>query len=208
MGSIVSMASGAHGFDESGHTLTGAYAACAAGQGKGFVGRYVSLTATEASTDLSSAEAVQITENGLAIAVFQHCYSRGNTNFANFATQGHTDASTAISHLNAMSAPSGLFVYCDIENFVYASDAAAYASAWAAQINASGTYKAAYYGPQNVLILITGPTLHGLWENVTNMGALTSPNISQSGSSALSCDASIPVDADLMVTSLGGFWGY
>lgn len=206
MGSVVSMTSTAKGFDFDG-TITGAYAVCAASSpySMSFVGRYISLTTTEASTDLSSAEAVQITENGLAILVIQHCYAYP-LSFTDYATQGATDAATAISHLNAMSAPSGLFVYCDIENFPNASAGAAYAQAWANKINASGTYKAGYYGPQNILDLITGGTFSGRWES-TGEGALTNPNISQAGQSTPSC-GTLLVDDDAMVTSLGGFWGY
>jgi hypothetical protein len=172
--------------------------------GVGFVGRYVSLTSTEASTDLSSAEAVAVTENGLAILVVQHCYSAPS--FPNYATQGTTDAATAISHLNAMSAPSGLFVYCDIENFPNATDAKNYAQAWANKITLDGTYKPGYYGPQNVLNLITSGTFHGLWES-TGEGSLTGANISQAGTETPTC-GSYAVDKDTMVTALGGFWGY
>ncbi len=205
MASVVSILSGAKGFDFNG-TITGAYAACAVtNYGMSFVGRYVPLAGISAAGDLTSAEAVQITENGLAILVVQHCHVKGTT-FPNYTTQGTTDANAAISYLNGIGAPSGLFVYCDIENFDNAPDAAAWATAWAQKINASGTYKAAYYGPQNVLTLITGPTLHGRWES-TGEGPLTSPNISQAGQSTPSC-GTITVDDDTMVTSLGGFWGY
>ncbi len=207
MGSVVSILSGAKGFDESGYAITGAYAACAAtNYGMSFVGRYISLTVGEQSGDLTSAEAVQITENGLAILVVQHCYSAPS--FTNYAAQGKTDAQTAISNLDNMVAPSGLFVYCDIEHFLTFDDGAAYAQAWGTEINASGTYKAGYYGDQTILNLITGVTWHGLWENVANMGALTGANISQGAATTLSCDTSIGIDTDAMVTGLGGFWGY
>jgi hypothetical protein len=212
MGSVVSLTSTAVGFDTT-DVVSGTYAACAAtSHGKSFVGRYVSLTSPEASGDLSSAEATEITENGLAILVVQHCYS--DPSFSNYATQGTTDAGVAITNLNAIGAPSGIFVYVDIENFDTAAHAAAYAKAWATKINGDGTYKAGYYGPSNVLGDISGVTWHGLWENVTCFGgALTGANISQgsdacSGGTTLACSASVTIDTDAMLTGLGGFWGY
>ena len=194
MGNVVSMTSSAKGFDFDG-VISGAYAACIASlpapNNKNFVGRYISHTSTEASPDLTSAEAIGLTENGLAILVVQHCYKP--VSFTDYATQGTTDANTAISHLNAMGAPAGMFVYCDIENFPNANAA-------------SSPYWAGFYGPQNILNLITLGTFHGLWES-TGEGALTGANISQAGQSTPSC-GTITVDDDSMVTSLGGFWGY
>lgn len=206
MGNVVTISSGVKGFDVGFQVITAAYAACIVQSpyNMGFVGRYVSLSTTEAPTDLSAAEVLHCTENGLAIAVFQHCYSAPS--FPNYATQGTTDATTAISHLDAMGAPSGLFVYCDIENFSTAANAAAYAQAWANKINASPKYWAGYYGPQNVLNLISGGTFHGLWEN-SGQGPLTGANISQSGQVTPTC-GSFAVDKDTMLTSLGGFWGF
>ncbi|HEY5265991.1 MAG TPA: hypothetical protein VIJ40_04190 [Acidimicrobiales bacterium] len=73
MGSVVNTTSTAKGFDVTGRVITGAYAAClAANYGMSSVGRDASLTATEASTDLSSPEDVAITEDGPAILVAQH----------------------------------------------------------------------------------------------------------------------------------------
>jgi hypothetical protein len=140
----------------------------------------------------------------LAILVVQHCYKP--VTFTDYATQGTTDAETAITNLNNMAAPSGLFVYCDIENFPNATAGAEYTQAWANRINASGTYKAGYYGPQNILNLITGGTFHGRWES-TGEGPLTNANISQSGQETPTCGTFL-VDKDSMVTSLGGFWGF
>ena len=73
MGSVVSTTSTAEGFDVSGRVITGAYAAClAANYGKSSVGRDASLTATEASTDPSWAEAGAIKEDVPAISAVQH----------------------------------------------------------------------------------------------------------------------------------------
>jgi hypothetical protein len=138
MGNVVSISGGAKGFDFDG-VISGAYAACIsslpAPNNKNFVGRYISHTSTEASPDLTSGEAIGLTENGLAILVVQHCYKP--VSFTDYATQGTTDANTAISHLNAMGAPAGMFVYCDIENFPSATAGAEYAQAWANTINAA-----------------------------------------------------------------------
>jgi hypothetical protein len=207
MGNVVSIVSGAHGFDESGYNLTAEYAACAAGKGMSFVGRYVPLAGISAAGDLTSAEAVALTENGLAILVVQHCHVAGTT-FPNYTTQGTLDGNAAVTYLNGIGAPAGTFIYCDIENFANAADAVAWADAWAAVINAgTSPYWAAYYGPQNVLSGTTA-TWHGLWENVVNFGGgLAGANIAQSASSPLSCNTGIAVDADTMVTALGGFWG-
>jgi hypothetical protein len=56
MGSVVTLGSTAKGFDETGHVITGAYAACIGSTyGWSFVGRYISLTVGEQSGDLTSA---------------------------------------------------------------------------------------------------------------------------------------------------------
>jgi hypothetical protein len=181
-----------------------------AGQGYSYCGRYISLSTPELSGDLSGGEVEALTENGIAILVAQH--PRGG---ANGGSQGILDAETAISNLNSLGAPSGLFVYCDVENFTTFNDAVAYATAWGNKVNASGLYKPGFYGAANILAATTA-SWHGLWENTTCFGgALPGANISQ-GPEA--CNGSfgdlktcggqqLRVDYDTAVTNIGGFWG-
>jgi hypothetical protein len=215
MGSVVSLLSGAKGFDTD-SVVSGTYAACVAtNDSMAFAGRYIPLAGISPTGDLTSAEAVALTENGLAVLVVQH--PRGGTYASNSAaaTKGTSDGNEAVSYLSGISAPSGIFVYCDIESFDTAAHAAAWADAWATVVNGS-SYKAAYYGPQNVLGITTA-TWHGRWENVTCFGAaLTGANISQGAEACnstqgvnLTCGGTtVKIDHDTMVTGLGGFWGY
>jgi hypothetical protein len=214
MANVVSILKGAKGFDESGLVITAAYAACMASSpnNMSFGGRYIPKAGYSAAGDLTSAEALAMTGNGLAILVVQHW--RGGSYVSNAAatTQGTADGNAAVTYASSIGAPAGMFIYCDVEQFDTHAHGALWAAAWAAAVNAATSpYWAAYYGDPITwgLIAGAGSIFHGQWENVNNMGALPAPNISQTGQSAPACiSPPFTVDDDTMVTSLGGFWGH
>jgi hypothetical protein len=219
MGSVVSILAGAHGFDTD-SVVSGTYAACVAtNDSMKFAGRYIPLAGVSATGDLTSAEAVQLTENGLAVLVVQHPRGGSYASLTAAANQGTSDGNKAVSYLSGIVAPAGIFVYCDIEGFDNpinpGSYAVAWANAWATVVNASA-YRAAYYGPENVLANTT-VTWPGRWENLMCFGpALTGANISQGAEACnptkgvnLTCGGTtMKIDHDTMLTGLGGFWGF
>ena len=143
MASVVSILSGASGFDAD-SVISGTYAACAAtNHSMSFVGRYIPKAGYSAAGDLTSAEAVQITENGLAILVVQHWRGGNYASDAAAASQGTSDGNEAVSYASSIGAPSGMFIYCDVESFYSHALGAAWAQAWATAVNGS-SYKAAY----------------------------------------------------------------
>lgn len=201
MGSVVTLSKTVNGFDTD-EKVTGAYANCMASSGHGFVGRYISLSTPESTSDLTQTEADVVTRNGLAILVVQHPREG-----AGGATQGKADAEVALSNLATITAPHGIIVYCDIEGFTTITGAADYVDAWATKINSSGNYKAGYYGNDTVLKKTTA-TWHSLWENLITMNSLPGAKLRQEAESTHTCGGTkLRIDADVTLATVPGAWG-
>ncbi|MCL6594812.1 MAG: DUF1906 domain-containing protein [Firmicutes bacterium] len=211
MGQVVTLAAHSHGVDLDGALGTSAVG-CLLSHGILFVGRYVPLLGQPLSGCLTAAEAAAVTEHGVAIAVVQH--GRLGPYVPTPAAQGAADGDAAVSYLKRIGAPTGLYVYVDVENpDESVSNSVAYAVAWSTAVAGSGIYLPAVYSGPRLIRQSTaaGAAWYATWSSPC-FGSLAgfTPNILQfptgiCGSTAVLCGAI--VDPDLTQVATGGFWG-
>ncbi len=136
---------GSIGFDTD-EVVSLAEAQAAVAGGKVFVGRYLSLSPTEQSGDLSISEEQNIASGGLALMVFQHVRNAG---WMPSASLGTTDGANAVANANAIKLPAGLDLYADLEGVSPSATAQSvidYCTAWYAAVSApNSTYVPGLY---------------------------------------------------------------
>ena len=129
LGSVQAAPSGVLGFDTD-TPLTACSAAAFAGAGFRFAIRYLTRNEQEASTDLTTAEAEDILNAGLALMAAQHVDSWGWAPNADLGTQY---GGLAAANAKAVGFPAGVSIWLDLEGVASgtaASDVVAYCNAW------------------------------------------------------------------------------
>ena len=120
--------------------------------------RYISLN-QEAPDDLSSQEAIDILNSGLALMPVQHVHRRG---WSPTQDLGQRDGKNAVANAQDVGFPAGVSVWCDLEGVSRTSkaqDIIDYGEAWYEALDGAGYSPGLYVGPDSVL---TGPQLYGL----------------------------------------------
>ncbi len=149
-GSTEKSPSGATGFDTD--TALSASAAQAFVQnGFTFVIRYLSLGASEDEGDLSTAEAQNILNSGLALMAVQHVDYPGWTPSE---TLGGQYGANAAANAQEVGLPGGMNIWLDLEGVadgVSSSDVIAYCNAWFAAVAGAGYLPGLYVGADAIL---------------------------------------------------------
>ena len=120
--------------------------------------RYISLD-QKAPEDLSSQEAIDILNSGLALMPVQHARRRG---WSPTQDLGRRDGGNAVANAQNVGFPAGVSVWCDMEGVSRASgsqDVIDYCEAWYEALDGAGYSPGLYVGPDSAL---TGPQLYGL----------------------------------------------
>ena len=114
-------------------------------QGYKFCVRYLSLSA-ESAIDLTSGEALDILNSGLALMPVQHVRAKGWSPGSDLGTQ---DGQNAASNALAVGFPAGVNIWCDLEGVAgsaAAQDAIDHCTAWFNAVNAAGFIPGLYVG--------------------------------------------------------------
>jgi hypothetical protein len=146
------------GFD-SDTIVTAALAQQFFSEGYKFCLRYLSLGGQESPQDLSSQEATDILDSGLALMPVQHVRQPGWLPSGTLGQQYGEDAAT---NAESVGFPTGINVWCDLEgagSAASAQDVIDYCAAWFAAVDGAGFIPGLYVGPAAVL---TGPQLYSL----------------------------------------------
>lgn len=146
------------GFD-SDTTITAALAQQFYARGYKFSLRYLSLGGQESPQDLSTAEATDILNSGLALMPVQHVRKSG---WLPSQTLGQQYGQDAAANAENVGFPTGVNVWCDLEGAgsqAVAQDVIDYCAAWFAAVDAAGYVPGLYVGSAAVL---TGPELYSL----------------------------------------------
>jgi hypothetical protein len=115
------------------------------GGGYKFCLRYLSL-ASQSSQDLTTQEATDILNAGLALMPVQHVRKPG---WSPNAPLGQQDGQNAVSNAQDVGFPAGVNVWCDLEgvgNSVAPQDVIDYCQAWYTAVNAAGFVPGIYVG--------------------------------------------------------------
>jgi hypothetical protein len=113
--------------------------------GYSFCLRYISL-GSEASGDLTYAEAYNILESGLALMVVQHVRSAGWSPTGSLGTQ---DGTNAVNNCKSIGLPSEVTAWCDLEGVSgssLAQDIINYCNNWHDTVNNAGYVAGLYVG--------------------------------------------------------------
>jgi hypothetical protein len=149
-GAVVPAPSGIVGFDTDG-IVTPEAAAAFASDGYGFCIRYLSRAEAQGATDLTTSEALDILQAGLALSAVQHPRFPGWTPSRPLGSQ---DGSRAAQHALGIGFPHGLNIWCDLEGVV-ASTAPQividYCNAWFDAVSSSGYIPGVYVGSDAIL---------------------------------------------------------
>ncbi|PWU01226.1 MAG: hypothetical protein C5B51_23310 [Terriglobia bacterium] len=154
-GTVTAAASGLLGFDTD-SVVTAATAAAFVAQGFRFCIRYVSRVARQNANDLSSAEALQLLDAGLALMPVQHVRGFG---WSPNADLGASDGVHAAYHAFVIGFPAGVNVWCDLEGVAAGTPAQQvidYCNGWYDAVAAAGYVPGIYVGADAIL---DGPTL-------------------------------------------------
>jgi hypothetical protein len=128
-------------------------------EGYKFCLRYFSLGGQESPQDLSTQEATDILDSGLALMPVQHVRKAG---WLPNGTLGQQYGQDAAANAQSVGFPSGINVWCDLEgagSAASAHDVIDYCAAWFAAVYAAGYVPGLYVGSAEVL---TGPQLYSL----------------------------------------------
>jgi len=145
------------GFD-SDTTMSFAVAQQCFSLGYKFCVRYLSL-GQESSGDLSTQEAVDILNSGLALMPVQHVRKAG---WPPSQSLGQQDGQNAAANAQDVGFPAGVNVWCDLEGVgspARDEDVIAYCEAWYETVAAAGYVPGLYVGAG---ALLTGQQLYGL----------------------------------------------
>jgi hypothetical protein len=161
------------GFD-SDTIVTSAVAQQFYGGGYKFCLRYLSLGGAESPQDLTTQEATDILNSGLALMPVQHVRKPG---WSPNAGLGQQDGQNAASNAQDVGFPAGVNVWCDLEgvsNSISPQDVIDYCQAWYAAVNGAGFVPGIYvgYGTQ-----LTGQQLYDLsfqhyWKSQSSVPAI------------------------------------
>jgi len=197
-GTVQSAAPGLRGFDAN-TIITAGVAQQFFSQGFSFCLRYISR-GSEASKDLSAAEASAILSSGLALMPVQHVAAAGWTPSGSLGRQNGTHAA---ANATLVGFPPGVNVWCDLEGVNSATPAQAvieYCQAWFDAVSAEGFVPGLYVGADAIL---TGQQLFDLrfqhyWKSLSKV-----PDIPIRGYQLVQHFASAPVNGisiDLNIT--------
>jgi hypothetical protein len=149
-GSVQAAPSGSPGFDTD-TKLTSSTAEAFVKAGFKFAIRYLSLSATEAAGDLTTQEAQEILEAGLALMAVQHVPEPGW-----YPTQelGQQYGQYASGNAQTVGLPAGVNVWLDLEGVnsgASASDVSAYCNAWFGVVSGAKYVPGLYVGAGAIL---------------------------------------------------------
>lgn len=115
-----------------------------------FIFRYISNYDTEQSGDLSSYELNNLAIAGWSVGLVQHALAGGSTLTSALGT---TIGNRAVNNAKSITAPTGAYLWLDIENYGSGSDPIGFCQAWSNAVKADGTFKPAlYYGAPGLSI--------------------------------------------------------
>jgi hypothetical protein len=120
--------------------------------------RYLSL-GEQSSQDLSSEEATNILNSGLALMPVQHVRNPG---WSPSATLGQQDGQIAASNARQIGFPFGVNVWCDLEGLIKTTaphDVIDYCQSWYNEVDSAGYIPGLYVGYEAIL---NGDQLYGL----------------------------------------------
>lgn len=144
-GTVQSAPAGSAGFD-SDTVLSADTAHQFASQGYRFCLRYLSRSGAESAGDLTTQEATDILNAGLALMGVQHVRAPGWMPSADLGSQ---DGAAAASHAQAIGFPPGVNVWCDLEGVssaAAAADVIGYCNAWYAAVALAAYVPGLYVG--------------------------------------------------------------
>jgi len=165
--------SGAYGFDAD-TVITSDVAQQFASQGYQFCLRYLSLGSRQGRGDLSTTEALDILNAGLALMPVQHV---ANSGWVPSASLGQTNGSNAAANASAVGFPRGVNVWCDLEGIAHGTPAQPvidYCNAWYDAVANAGFVPGLYVGANAIL---SGLQLYHLkfqhyWQSESRVPAL------------------------------------
>jgi len=149
-GSAQEAPSGAIGFDAD-TVLSAGLAQTFVQNGFTFVIRYLSLGESEDEGDLSTVEAQNILNSGLALMAVQHVDYPGWTPSE---TLGGQYGANAAANAQEVGLPGGINIWLDLEGVAHgvpASDVIAYCNAWFAAVAGAGYVPGLYVGADAIL---------------------------------------------------------
>lgn len=148
-GTVESAASSVLGFDTD-TIVSSALAQQFFALGYKFCVRYLSIGA-QSSQDLTTEEATNILNSGLALMPVQHVRAPG---WSPSATLGQQDGQNAANNAEQIGFPSGVSVWCDLEGVnrtAAPQDVIDYCQAWYNAVNSGGYVPGLYVGYQAIL---------------------------------------------------------
>jgi hypothetical protein len=149
-GTVQAAGDGLLGFDTDG-IVTAAKAADFFVRGFRYCIRYVSRVAKQGPDDLSSAEALDILNSGLALMPVQHVRDSG---WIPSAQLGGSDGVHAVYHAFIIGFPPGVNVWCDLEGVSQDTPAQlviSYCNSWYDAVAAAGYVPGLYVGADAIL---------------------------------------------------------
>jgi hypothetical protein len=149
-GSVEQSPAGALGFDTD-TELSASNAQAFVQSGFKFVIRYLSLSEPEEEGDLSTAEAADILNSGLALMAVQHAPDPGWTPTESL---GSEYGAAAVANAQAVGLPGGMNIWLDLEGIADVAssfDVIAYCNAWFAEMSAAGYVPGLYVGADAIL---------------------------------------------------------
>lgn len=149
-GRVVAAPAGAKGFDTD-TTLSADSARAFAAAGFQFAVRYLTRDATQANGDLSTAEAEDILQAGLALMAVQHVAPAG---WAPTATLGRRNGLYAAINARRVGLPPGVTVWLDLEGVAAgtsADDISEYCDSWFDVVSSVGYVPGLYVGANSGL---------------------------------------------------------
>jgi glycoside hydrolase-like protein len=171
-GIVQAAPSGALGFDAD-TVITSTTAQQFFADGYRFCVRYVSLGSEESSGDLSTEEATNILNSGLALMPVQHVMSEG---WLPTAGLGQEYGTNAANHAAAVGFPAGVNLWCDLEGIgaTSAQNVIDYCEAWFTAVSAAGYVPGLYAGANAIL---SGQQLYDLpfqhyWQSCSEVPAI------------------------------------
>jgi hypothetical protein len=168
---------GSLGYDTD-EVVTAAVAGLFVQQGYAFCLRYLSIGTPQDQGDLSTAEAQDILNAGLALMPVQHVLEAG---WAPTLARGQSYGANAAANAQEVGFPAGVCVWCDLEGVAQgtpAQDVVDYCTAWYQAVAAAGYVAGLYVGSGCIL---NGEQLYALpfanyWQSASE-----TPNLSGRG---------------------------
>ena len=171
-GRVQGAPSGALGFDAD-TVITSTTAQQFFSEGYRFCVRYVSLGSEESSGDLSTDEATNILNSGLALMPVQHVMSEG---WLPTGSLGQEYGTNAANHALAVGFPASVNLWCDLEGIgsATAQDVIDYCTSWFTAVSAAGYVPGLYVGANAIL---SGQQLYDLpyqhyWQSCSEVPAI------------------------------------